>query len=168
MAAFRRLSAGPTRAVEPRLGVALALWPARFGGHGGIAVGAWSGPGVAIDSADLLARFTGLTLFAAARGRLALSRRLAFDAGAGVSLHATGLDGFSPVHRVAARTTRLNTSIDLDAAVAVSLGPRTELALDLAASAALRRQRYLIGGTPVLELPAVELRAGLELRVALR
>lgn len=151
--------------VEPRLGVGVAWWPAPLRGHAGVAVGAISGPGLSVDDDVLLARFTDTTGFAAARGRLPLGRRLGLDGGIGMSVHATSLDGFSPEHRIAVAVSRVNAAVDLDAALGVELGPRSELALDAGAGLALRRQRYLIGGEPVLEVPAVELRLGLELRV---
>jgi hypothetical protein len=154
-------------AVEARLGVGLAWWPAPLRGHAGVAVGLVSGPGLAIDDDALLARFTDTAATAALRGRVALASWLGADAGAGLSVHATSLDGFSPEHRIAVSVSRVNTAIDLDAALGLALGPRSELALDAAAGIALQRQRYLIGGEPVLELPAVELRLGLELRVHL-
>jgi hypothetical protein len=151
--------------VEARLGVGVAWWPAGLRGFAGVALGVISGPGLSVDDDALLARFTDTTGAIAVRGRLPLGARLGVDAGAGLSLHATSLDGFSPEHRIAVDVSRLNAAVDLDAALGVALGPQSELALDAGAGIALRRQRYLIGGEPVLELPAVELRLGLELRV---
>lgn len=150
---------------EARLGVGVAWWPAPLRGRAGVALGVMSGPGLSIDDETLLARFTDTTGTVAARARLPLGARLGLDGGAGLSVHATSLDGFSPEHGIAVGVSRVNGAVDLDAALGVALGPRSELALDAGAGIALRRQRYLIGGEPVLELPAVELRLGLELRV---
>jgi hypothetical protein len=158
----RRISAGRA---EPRLGVGVAWWPAPLRGRAGLALGVISGPGLSIDDDTLLARFTDTTGTAALRARLPLGARLGLDGGAGLSVHATSLDGFSPEHRIAVDVSRVNAAIDLDAALGIALGPQSELALDAGAGIAISRQRYLIGGEPVLELPAVELRLGLELRV---
>jgi hypothetical protein len=160
--AMRRISAGRA---EPRLGVGIAWWPAPLRGHAGLALGVISGPGLSIDDDVLLARFTDTTGTVAVRARLPLGARLGLDGGVGLSVHATSLDGFSPEHGIAVDVSRVNGAVDLDAAFGLALGPRSELALDAGAGLALQRQRYLIGGEPVLELPAVELRFGLELRV---
>lgn len=158
---MRRMGPGD---FESRLGVALSWWPARLRGYAGVVLGAESGPGLSVDGA-VLARFTDSSGFAALRGRAKLGARFAIDGGAGLSLHATSLDGFSPEHRIAVQVTRVNAAVDAVAAVAVAVGPRTELAFAATTGVALQRQRYLIGGAPILELPAVELRLGIELRV---
>jgi hypothetical protein len=153
--------------VEPRLGVAVSWWPRRTFG---LALGAQTGPGVALSDPAVVARFTDNALGAAARVRFPLAplgRRFALDGGAGLSLHLTALDGFAPDRGAAIAVTRLDASLDVDALVAIALGSRAELAVGADAALALRRQRYLAAGTPVLELPVLDLRAVVEVRVEL-
>lgn len=165
---LRWLSTGNGRTTEPRLGIAISWWPAALGDRAAVSLALAAGPGFAVNAPLLLARHTDTTLAMAARGRHALGRRLTAGVAAGLALHLTSLDGYAPVHDVAIAVTRVNTSVDAAATLGLPLTRHSELALDLGAALALRRQRYLVGGTPVLDLPLFEGRAGLELRVSLR
>ena len=56
-------------------------------------------------------------------------------------------------------------SMDVGAVVGVPVTRRLAIEVTGVASAALTRQRYLVGGTPVFELPGVEWQAGLAVSV---
>ncbi len=166
-AMVRRLDAGPTEATEARLGVALSYWPRALGDRVGVTVGVWSGPGIAVEDDALLGRLTDTMYSASARGRWWLSPRVAVGGAVGLTLHRTSLDGFSPVHGIAVDVERTNAALDTALAATIKLGGQARLGVALGLSAALRRQRYLLAGTAILELPAVEPWAALELEVAI-
>lgn len=164
---IRQLATDLTRVTEPRLGVALSWWPAALRDRAGVSIATSAGPGFAVEDALLLARYTDTTIATTVRGRARLAPHWRAEAGAGLAVHLTALDGYAPAHDAAIAVRRTNGAVELGAALALALGAHAELVLDLAGGVALRRQRYLLGGTPVLELPLIERRAGLELRVEL-
>ncbi len=165
---LRLLSTGAGRASEPRLGVAVSWWPASLRDRAGLSVAVAAGPGFAIDAPLLLARHTDTTVELAARARAPLRGRLGVAGLAGLAMHRTSLDGYAPAHDTQIAVTRSNASLDGAASIHVALSAHGELAVELGTAMALRRQRYLVAGVPVLELPLFEGHVAVELRVSLR
>jgi len=153
--------------VEPRLGIGISWWPAALGDRVGAAMTAQSGPGIAIDEADLVGRFSDTSYGVSIRGRLALGGRFRVSPELGASLHSTTLDGavISRDHR--AHVSRANVSVDAAAGAQLRIAADVHLALRLGGSYLLRNQRYLVASEPVLTLPSTEWEIGLGIELPL-
>lgn len=109
---------------------------------------------------DFVGQLSDLTLSARARVPLLLRPRLALVPFAGASLHATEISGSIPSEQAPASAGHVNPSLDGGALLRWAVSPRLELAATAELSWVLRRQRYLVRGAPVFELPPVEAELG--------
>jgi hypothetical protein len=162
---LRVLRAGPTdeRLLTQSVGASLAA-----GARWRLGADLAAGPGLAVDDARLVARFTRTTLSARARVRIAGGERWALEPQAWLGVHLTSLDGAVPGGGHPVAETRTNLSLGAAAGVRVDLGGGLELAGCVGLDVPLRRQRYLLAGQPILELPSVEPVLGLQVRVPIR
>jgi hypothetical protein len=161
-AALHHLDAGPTeeRLLTQSVGASLAV-----GGRLRLAADLAAGPGTAVDDERLLARFTRTSVSGRLRYRLVDGGWWALEPAAWLGVHLTSLDGSVPARNAAVAETRTNLSLGAGASLVVHPGGGLELAVSLGADLPLRRQRYLLAGEPILELPAVEPVLGLQVRV---
>ncbi len=162
----RWLLAEPADQVESAQEALLSFWPRALAGRWGFGVTLASGPGLALPGPELLGRFTRTSMSAWAALRVPLPARTFLEPAVGATLHLTSLDGFAPDADVSIALARTNPSLDAELRAGVRLFEGVELGVTLSVRAALRRQRYLIAGAPLLELPAFE--PGIGLRAAVR
>jgi hypothetical protein len=138
------------------------VWSPR-GGRLGVGVGLALGPGVAVDVPEFAGRHTGTSIVAAARWRVPLGA-VFLEPAAGLSLTRATLDGVAVAGDVRAHVVRYNPG----GVAQLALGARTanlELAIVGGAGVAFRRQRFLLGGMPLYEVPALDWHIGLRLSV---
>jgi hypothetical protein len=138
--------------------------PARRWGVGLLVHG---GPGLGVDGDRFRGRFDELAVSPSLRLRLPLGGPIVLEPRAGVTLHATSIDGVAVATARAAKESRLDGSVDAGAVLDVMVGRATSVGLALDASYVLRWQRYLVDGTSVLELHPFQAAAGLRLATAL-
>lgn len=160
----RPLDAGPTqeRLVTQSVAFTWAITD-RFT----VGAGLGAGPGFAVDDNRLVARFGRTSVTALGRYRISGGPRWALEPSAWLGLHFTSLDGAVPGEIEPIAEARTNFSLGAAASAVLRLGG-LELAAIAGIDVALRRQRYLLGGVPLLELPGVEPVFGLQLRVPIR
>ena len=152
---------GDPQTVELRLGAAVAYYPRRLRSWLGLAVQVLAGPGVNLDRAGFAGRFTDITVGVAARTQLRFAHRWDVEPTLGASLHVTSLDGGLPPLGIRAHVDRIDPSLDVGAALDVSLGQSVRLGLVVGLAYLFRYQRYLVNGAPVVELFPLELDAAL-------
>ena len=139
--------------IEPTFGVALFWSPRALSGRYGAVLGVRGGPGVALDTAELIgsyrdtAGFVGLGVRLPVRGRFSLAWSLAAE------IHYTQLDGLIGAVQQTASESRINPAIRGHLGVSAKVG---DTAIELGADSErwLRGQRYTVLGEPVLETPA--------------
>ena len=83
------------------------------------------------------------------------------SAAAMADLHVTRLRGRVVEGDIPASVWKLNPAGRLEVAADVQIGRRFRLAAHVGASGLLRRQRYLVRGEPVLELPVLGVSTGI-------
>lgn len=159
----------PTNAgdIEARLGLGLSVWPAYFENHLGLAAGFEGGPGLSLLDERFVGRFTDITARLSMRAALEIGLGLELSSGLGGALHRTRIEGAAVAVDMSSSGRRVNPA--LEAALALSrvvFGDAT-LGVRLRAGWNLRRQRYMVLGEPVLDLPAADVQAGAFLELGL-
>lgn len=149
--------------VEPRLSLAVSLWPTELSGIVGFSLGARTGPGIAVRTADANGRWTSTLVALGVRVRADLGL---FDAGAGIEagVLVTTLD----VQLGASHEAHL-VRAGFGGAGWGEVGVRPDSALRIAlragASILLPYERYLQRGALVLDVSPVALLAELSFAV---
>ena len=161
----RGLATAPQQ-VEPRFFVAASWWPAALEEVLGVAVAAFSGPGVEVQSGGLRGHWTdtSLVLGLQVRGSVGpLDLGLVGWAGA----HLTTLEGALPA--IEQRVSRLDAGplLGLDGEIGVRLDPRLRLGLLLGGTFPLMPTTYWVGRDVAMEVSPVNLRALLALELSL-
>jgi hypothetical protein len=141
--------------IEPRAGLAVSIWPAGQRAGFGAALGAVSSTGVSIDRAAFTGTFTDTALGLAGRYRLPL-RVLELELAAGASAHFTSIRGNDAVSGVRVGTSRVNTSLDASAVLALPLSARVDLGVVVQLSYFLKYQAYSLSTAPVFALSPFE------------
>lgn len=157
---FEALGAGrytdsEAESTQLRLGLGLAYrW------HGGLEVHTQLrlGTGLEVGNDAISGHFSDLTWSA--------GLRYLFDVGAlqvgptaALSLHFSSIEGTLP-GGANVSASRVNPSVDLGGMARYWLSERIGLGVDLQAAVLLQRQRYLVGGEPVLTLPLADWEGG--------
>lgn len=145
-------------------GASVFFGPARRWGVGLVVHG---GPGLGVDGDRFRGRFDELAASPSLRLRLPLGGPIVLEPRAGVTLHATSIDGVAVATARAAKESRLDGSVDAGAVLDVMVGRATSVGLALDAAYVLRWQRYLVDGASVLELHPFQAAVGLRLATAL-
>jgi hypothetical protein len=156
------------RDLEPRLGLVVSYRPPLAGDHLLARAAFRLGPGIAIDEAGFVGHFSDLEAALGAGADLALAPRLTVGATVGGALHFTEIDGSLPASGTGARARRINPAVSACLTFSARVGARLELGAEIEGSYSLRRQRYLVGGEPVLDLPAGELEGRVTLAVPIQ
>jgi hypothetical protein len=133
------------------------------GGRLGLGATVALGPGVAVDVPEFAGRHTGTGFAAAAHWRFP-SDGVFFEPALGLTVSRATLDGVALGSDVRAHVVRWNPG----AVAQLALGARTghvELALVGAAGLTFRRQRFLLDGDLLYEVPALDWHLGLRLSV---
>lgn len=160
----------PTHAADRaayRVGLELAYFPAWFHGRLGIAATVEGGPSVFVERAPLFSgTFSDTTLTFGLRGRVPLRRWISVEAGAGMGLHLSTIEGSSFSGDLSGRLGRVDASLESllglqGAWRALRVGPFA------GASYLLHYQRYRVGDVPILDVPTIQLTAGLRVGVEL-
>jgi hypothetical protein len=142
---------------EPRIGIA-ALWalPLRLAAGARVQLG----PGLAVDARGFAGHFNDTAAALTLRSEQPLARAWHAAGWLDATLHFTEIDGVVLPADRRAGATRVNPAIGAGAAIGarLPLGATVELRGEL--SYQTRRQRYLVGGEPVLELPSVSTGVG--------
>jgi len=140
--------------VEPRLGLALVWWPSPFRGRLAGTIGGHTGAGVTVDEPGFVGHYTETAVALGARVRFDLLPRLSLIPSVRGEVRFGSLDGVAVAEDEAVRARRANpsiaTSLQLELRVAeLRFGVRAGL------SYLARRQRYLILGESIYELPSL-------------
>ncbi len=151
---LRVLASDPAR-IEPRAGLAVSVWPAGQRANVGVALGVVSSTGVPIDRATFTGTFMDTALGLAGRYRIPL-HVLYVELAAGASAHFTSIRGNDAISGARAGTSRVNSSLDTSAVVALPLSARVDLALVFQLSYLLRYQSYSLSAAPVFALSPFE------------
>ena len=160
----------PTHAddlVAARVGLELSWFPSWFRGRAGIALALDGGPSVLIErTPQYLGTFSDTTASLTLHGRLPLRSWLSVEAGCGLGLHFTSLEGTSPSAALSGRVVRTDAALESVLALegawrALRVGPF------LGAAFLMHYQRYHVGVAPVFDVPPVQLQVGLRIGVEL-
>lgn len=131
-----------------------------------LVLGIRSGLGTDVDTAELSGTFRDNTI--SAGGRLHLGAGpIAIMPTVTASIHLTRLDGALAVDAATVSSRRSNPSVDLGVRTAYALGAVT-LDLWIEGAVSLRRQRYLVTGVEVFDLPGFEAEVGVALTLPTR
>lgn len=152
---------GTPQSFELRLGAAIAWYPRQLRHWLGLSAGVLAGPGVSVDRPGFSGQLTDITVGLAARAKVEFARRWDFEPSLGVSLHITSLDGGIPPLGIRAHVDKLDPALDVGATLDVSLGQSVRLGLIVSVAYLFTYQRYLVNGSPVVELFPVELSTAL-------
>ncbi|HEU5057980.1 MAG TPA: hypothetical protein VFU21_15725 [Kofleriaceae bacterium] len=143
----------PHAPVEPGFGLAGVLMPRALRPLG-FSAGLRAGPGFEVESGSFVGHYDDLALAAAVRVALSLGGRLELVPSAGASVHLTRLRGSDLALGESAADRHLNPALDAGLQLGVDLGrPRLGLAAEAAIFA--RRQRFLVAGEEVYDVPLV-------------
>ncbi len=142
--------------VELRLGGGVRWAPPWFGGRGSAVARVRSGTGIDVSDDSFIGRYTDVAASLAVAARILARGRLALVPSAGASLHFTSIDGSIRSQGTRGRASRVNPSLDGGLAIEIQVGQLLRVSVGGELSYAVRRQAYLVGGDPVLTLPAIE------------
>ena len=159
-----RLRPGSSAGPEPRIRLGVRVEPLSWLGIGAAIA---AGPGVAVDQPGFVGHYTDLQVHGGATGTIGLTPALALEAGLGLSIHRTQIDGSVSQSGQHARRTRWNPTVDVSADAAWSVGG-VVLTLGGEGSVAAQRQDYRVRGQSVLAIPEVEIEIEAGARFPLR
>ena len=149
------------RDVELRLALRGEYYFSRWRRRFGVVAAAQLGPGTRLRLNEFEGRYTTSTGSLGAIAHFAPIDRWHLRPYATASVHFTSIDGTIQQDGAAARANRTNPSFDLGVSIGYALLPWLWIDAGMEASSALRRQRYLVAGQEVLELPRGEFAARL-------
>src|SRR5688572_793901 len=135
-------------AVDFRLGLAGVTWLTRSRNLGLSFAVSW-GPGLPIDEPAYTGSYRELTAGGAARFRAIRAPRLSLSVALGATAHWATLDGTVARGSRKSRVERINASLDLAAALDVSVSGAVYLGASAAGGYSLRNRRFLVEGTPI-------------------
>lgn len=139
--------------VEPGFGLFAVLMPRAIQPLG-FAAGLRAGPGFEVASGSFVGHYDDLSLAAGLRLAIGLGTRLALVPSAGVSAHLGRLRGSDLALGASAADRHLNPAFDAGLQLELELGrPRIGLAAEAGFFA--RRQRFLVAGEEVYDVPVV-------------
>lgn len=139
--------------VEPGFGLAAVLMPRSLRPLG-FAAGLRAGPGFEVERASFVGHYDDVALAAGVRLQIALGSRLALVPSAGVSGHLGRLRGSDLALGASAAELHVNPALDAGLQIELDLGrPRVGLAAE--AAFFVRRQRFLVAGEEVYDVPPV-------------
>ncbi len=156
-----RMLASDAAKFELRVGITGLWFPRLFDQYAGLAVGFASGPGVAVRSDAFAGRFLDVSFAPALRLRFPLGAHVGLEPSIGTTIHLTRLDGAAILRDGAAKSTRVDPSLDASLLFSVALTRGVGLGVRAGALYVLRYQRYLVDGQPILELSPLQLSASL-------
>jgi hypothetical protein len=159
-----RAPTGARPEIEPRAALGASVWPAAFGGHGGVGLGIQAGSGVSIGTpAAFQGELREASLQATGRLRAQGGHWFAVELEGGPGVFLTSLDGEALPAGPHLHALRLDPSVDLGVVADVTASARVSIGVLVDGSALLRFQRYALDGAPLLNGPAVIVQAGLRL-----
>jgi hypothetical protein len=143
----------PDAQVEPALALAAVVTTRGLAPFGLFAV-LRAGPGVAVETSSFVGHYDDIGLGLGARLAVDLPGRLALIPSAGVSGHLGTLRGADLALGASGFDRHLNPAIDLGLQLELDLG-RPRLGIAAGAAAFVRRQRFLVAGEEVYDIPPV-------------
>lgn len=151
-------------APESRLGLGASWWPTQRFAAG---VLLRSGPGMAVDEPTFVGRFSDVVLGLSGRMRFGIAPHLALAPEAVLALHITDLDGAVLAVDERAHIRRINPAAELGVTAEWDVLDELSVGFRVGGAYLVRKQRYLVLGEPVYELPSTEWSAALVLRTRL-
>ena len=160
-----RAPTGTSAVVEPVAALGASVWPAAFGGHGGIGLEIQAGPGISVETPAFQVELRQASFEVTARVRAQGGRWFALELEGGPGLFLTSLGGQALPSGPQLNALRLDPSLAFGAVADVNPSARVSIGVLVDGSALLRFQRYSLDGAPLLSEPAVIVVAGLRVSV---
>lgn len=156
--------ARPTEAsdLEPRLGLGVAVFSTAVDPFG-LQFLVRTGPGVSINDPAFVGHFSDLAISGAIVARLRVFGRTTLAPSAGVAAHFTQVDGIVTTSQFTPDVSRVNLHLEAGALISWAVGDQLQIGLRIDGAYAARRQTYVVGGEPVLDLPSTEAEGSLML-----